>query len=118
MIRVTLPLPPRELHPNARVHWRKKSRATREYRRRAWAEAMRATPVREPRYARATCRVWFYLPDNRRRDSDNLLAWMKAGIDGLADAGIVENDRAFSFPAVEVALDRNNPRVILEVTPL
>lgn len=38
----------------------------------------------------------FYPPDNSRRDEDNLLASMKAGIDGIADA-ICVNDYFFHY---------------------
>ena len=32
MLVITLPLPPKELSPNTRVHWGRKARATKKYR--------------------------------------------------------------------------------------
>lgn len=40
------------------------------------------------------------------------------GVIRLADAGVVEDDAGFTFPPVEVSVDKKNPRVVLEVTPL
>lgn len=81
---VTLPWPPKELSPNARVHWAALARAKRAYRH---ACAMQAL-------AQGACRVQatrlhlslvFYPPSRRAFDLDNALARMKSGLDGLAD---------------------------------
>jgi len=43
---VTLRLPPKELSPNARVHWKKKATATRQYREAAYLLALPSRPRR------------------------------------------------------------------------
>lgn len=40
--------------------------------------------------------IKFYPPDARRRDLDNMLASIKSGIDGIADA-LEVNDQRFAF---------------------
>jgi crossover junction endodeoxyribonuclease RusA len=86
-LRVTLPWPDRKLSPNARVHWAQKSKAVKTYRRTArllTLSALSKTPER-PQGA-VDIDLAFYPPDRRRRDSDNLQASLKAGLDGIADA--------------------------------
>lgn len=116
---VTLPLPPKELSPNARVHWAKKQKVVREYRRLAAisaAIAMRNTGA--PHWERATVQATFYFRQRRRRDADNLTSWCKCYYDGLADAGVVANDSGFTHLPVRVEIDRERPRVELCIIPL
>ncbi|MCX5671210.1 MAG: RusA family crossover junction endodeoxyribonuclease [Planctomycetota bacterium] len=65
------------------------------------------------RVARVTAK--FYLPDQRRRDPDNLLGSLKAAIDGLVDGGVIGDDRDFIHMPVEQYVDRARPRVEIEV---
>lgn len=118
-ILVTLPLPPKELSPNARVHWARKARAAKEYRLMAEIYTRGVIGHKDPpRWERATVQATFYLRRRRNLDGDNALAWMKAGIDGLADAGVVANDSGFTHLPVRVEIDRDRPRVELLVSPL
>lgn len=74
---ITLPWPPRELLPNARVHFRKKSDAARKYK----ADCVLLTPKTiEGTHLSMT----FCPPDKRRRDLDNMLASFKVGVDAIA----------------------------------
>jgi Holliday junction resolvase RusA-like endonuclease len=116
-ITIVLALPPPELHPNARTHWGKRARATRNARGYAFLMGVKAVRGNPPLGA-ASLQARFFFPDARKRDRDNLLAWLKAYIDGLADAEVVVNDAAFTFPPVEVHVDRDRPRVELVVTPV
>lgn len=114
-IEVTLPLPPKQLHPNARVHFMAKAAATKRYRLRAELEARHALGRRDPpRWKAATVRVAWYFKTAARRDRDNLLASAKAIFDGLADAGIVDNDAAFTHLPHEVNKS-DQPGVVLVV---
>lgn len=87
MIAIDLAWPPRELHPNARVHWAVKARKAKNARIvAAWTakeagirhsdhdipEALKVTAVFSP-------------PDNRRRDEDGMLSSVKSYFDGIAD---------------------------------
>jgi Holliday junction resolvase RusA-like endonuclease len=117
-VRITLPLPPRVLHPNGRAHWAKKAKAVREYRGRAWAEAYRAAFPNPPRWAAAEVRATFYFATDRRRDGDGATSSLKAAFDGIADAGIVADDAGMVHHPPVLRVDREAPRVEIEVTPL
>lgn len=86
-----LPWPPRELSPNGRTHWSKKSRVARNYRRTCQLLAFEAGMKAPPGQIRLI--LEFVPPDRRRRDDDNLIAAFKAGRDGLADALRVDDHR-------------------------
>lgn len=123
---VVLPLPPKELHPNARVHWAKKAKAAREYRRKAYFAAFEVLGGRVGdaglKWQRATVQITWYAPSRRRTDPDNALASLKPALDGLSrphgkspGAMIVADDSGFSFLPVRMEVDRENPRVVIEV---
>ena len=105
MITVRLPWPPKELSPNARVHWAKKAKAANGYRWYCRAETGTKWWAARSRYASAPVNlaITFHPPDRRRRDLDNMLASIKAGIDGIADALGVD-DQHFSL-----RLERGEP---------
>lgn len=88
--RLTFPWPPRALSPNARVHWAEKARAAKKYRAvcRLMAQAMGCRALNAERL---TVEITFHPPNRHRRDTDNLLASVKAGLDGLADATGVDD---------------------------
>lgn len=96
MSTVVFPWPPKELSPNARLHWSALARAKKAYRRACWALALEAgLPLQfNPQPPGVNVHLVFCPPDRRARDEDNLVACMKAGLDGLADA-LKINDRAF-----------------------
>lgn len=87
MICITLPWPPRELSPNARLHWAIKRQVTKAWRKLAAYQTL-AAGVRKgdpdiPANIKAV--FVFHPPDRRRRDLDNMLASCKPIIDGIAD---------------------------------
>ena len=100
MILIILPWPSPKLSPNARLHWRAKVGPKADAKRiAAWAtvaapgfyqarDAMKATDARIP------VKITFYPPDKRHRDADNMVASIKAALDGVADA-LAVNDRRF-----------------------
>lgn len=91
MSMIELPWPPRELNPNARVHWSKRSKAAKAYRRDCRV-LTRASGVVAPE-GRVLLVLEFVPPDLRRRDDDNLIAAFKAGRDGIADALGIDDTR-------------------------
>lgn len=107
-----LPWPPKELSPNARVHRQVKARATKAYREEVYKLA-KAAALYLPDSEHVSMRFEFHPPDNRARDLDNMLASIKAGIDGIADAMEV-NDARFG-----IWLSRREPvkggRVVVSV---
>jgi crossover junction endodeoxyribonuclease RusA len=95
MNKVTLPWPPKQLSPNARVHWAEKAKAAKRYRDHCFLLSKEAG-VKFEEEGKIHVFVDFYCPDKRVRDEDGLLSSMKSGIDGLADA-LKVNDSRFRF---------------------
>lgn len=115
MIEVTLPWPSPKLNPNAarRLHWGKRARAAKSYKRDCgWVCA--AARVRPVTFARAAVAITFFPPDAQRRDLDNMLASIKAGLDAVSTAMGLD-DSLF-----DLTLSRGAPRpggaVLLRIT--
>lgn len=100
---ITLDWPPRQLSPNARVHYRVKSPITKGY----LAHASNTTRVACHDHSLRdridphsddpiTLEIEFHPPDARRRDLDNMLSSIKAGLDGIAEA-LGVNDQRFAL---------------------
>lgn len=89
---IVLPWPPRELSPNARVHWAAKGRAAKAYRSACFWIAKR-DGKRLEHDGRVHVVVEFVPPDRRSRDRDNMLASIKSGLDGVAEALGVNDSR-------------------------
>lgn len=87
-----LPWPPSSLSPNARGHWSIKAKAAKKYRKDAQIIAQ-ALGCRALDCDRLTVEVTFQPPDKRQRDTDNMLASIKSGLDGIADATGVDDSR-------------------------
>lgn len=90
---VELPWPSRVLSPNGRAHWRELAKAKKQYRLIAFVMARKCGVlggmVKGDQRLRLT--LTFHPAVKRDRDIDNLLASMKAGLDGLADALMVDD---------------------------
>lgn len=121
---ITVPIPDAALHPNARAHWARKMRAAKVARKQAHDAAVFALTDAmnrpAPRWTSATITPRFFVKDKRglRQDADNAIAACKSYADGIADAGIVDNDRAFQWGTPEFNVDRESRRLELVVTPL
>lgn len=61
--------------------------------------------------------ITYYAPD-RRTDPDNIAAGKKFIIDGLVEAGVIENDGWSEIAGwnEEFEKDKENPRIVVEVT--
>jgi crossover junction endodeoxyribonuclease RusA len=99
---ITLPWPPKELSPNARVHWAKLAATKKAYRIECgWqtkSQGAELTATDRP----MRLEVVFHKPNRRDMDRDNLLARMKSGLDGVCDA-LGVNDRLFDPITISVA---------------
>lgn len=118
-VTIVLPLPSPYLHPNKQPRTRKghiiKAKLTRE--RRALCKALAsAQSLDSIPWEEATLQAHFFFETNRRRDADNLLAWCKSTVDGIADAGIIINDSGFTYPPVQSSIDKDCPRLELTIT--
>lgn len=103
MTTITLPWPPKQLSPNARIHWATKARHAKGYKTACYAIARQAGLLPPYHTGKIALRLDFCPPNKCRRDLDNLLASMKAGIDGVAWALGVDDSR-FTF-AISLADD-------------
>ena len=113
---IILPLPDRKLSPNARVHWRALHAAKRDARDTARMLAtLRLNGSDPPMWDRARAKVTWYFPTARGRDPDNAMASLKAYWDGLEDAGIVANDCGIWPDRPEFMIDRDKPRIEIEI---
>ena len=91
-VKILLPWPPRELWPNSRVHWRRKAEAVKMYRNLAHWSAVALSGAGPTPPANAVT-LTFNPPDRIKRDMDNMLAAMKAGLDGIAGALGVDDSK-------------------------
>jgi len=116
-LHIVLPLPPRELSPNARGGWQKTSKAKAEFRRLAHSASWRAMAYfgmeQPPRLREGELCVTFYHIVKRRRDPTNYDAMLKAAIDGIVDAGVYNDDDWLQPPRVRFEIDKANPRTEL-----
>lgn len=114
MIILELPWPHKDLSPNARVHFMALSRAKKKYRRDCMYAAMAAKATAQ---GPQELSFMFHPPHNRKYDKDNLIASMKAGIDGLSDALNI-NDRDFHIGAVEIGAQAPGGKVRVFITEI
>ena len=113
---VRLPYTTPPLSLNDRMHWRAKAKIVRDVR------DYVSTTLQAMEPGRADY-VWIrlhYVPrDGRRRDSDNLVATLKACKDGVVDAGIVPDDTPDWItwhPPIIDQPEPHNPHLYLIIT--
>lgn len=112
----TFSLPPRILSPNARSHFHAKARATKKYRTDCKVRVM--TQVAggfKPRWKTATLQMHWIAKTRMRPDDGNAIASFKAGLDGITDAGILDDDRGITHLPVTFGVDRDNPRLVITI---
>jgi crossover junction endodeoxyribonuclease RusA len=97
MTELVLPWPPKELSPNARVHWSVRSKKAKACREIAYWETKRLMAAGAwqnlPAEGKIELHLDFYPPNRRPRDDDNLVASFKAFRDGIADALGIDDKR-------------------------
>ena len=92
---IELPWPPKELSPNARVHWAIKARAAKKYRLECWAIF---SCHRAWLRGRRSFSLTFHPPSRLRIDLDNCVARVKYLIDAMADlTGIDDSEFALTI---------------------
>ena len=119
MIQFSLPWPPNGLSPNARQHWAKHAKAKKLYRDACYLTTLSDVGDRTPVPFTGSLEIdlVFIPPDKRRYDRDNLVARMKAGLDGIAKAWGID-DSAFVRLTAEVGTPgtKQDARVEVRVT--
>ena len=86
-------LPDPNLSPNKRLHYMRVYTAKHNAKEAAMALVLQQGRPAVP-YQRAHITITWVAKDKRRRDPDNLFASMKPYIDGLVEAGLIEDDSA------------------------
>lgn len=89
---ITLPFPPRTLHPNARPHWAALRKAAKAYRNDAFYAAL-AAGVGKIDAEEVSVFIVFHPPNRRKHDLDGMLSAIKSGLDGIADAIGVDDSK-------------------------
>lgn len=88
------PWPAPVLNPNSIASWHKKAKAKKKYRADCY-QLTKASGRKEFPAGYINLKISFYPPDGRRRDLDNCLSSIKAGIDGMAEAWGIDDSRFF-----------------------
>ena len=114
-MKIELPYPSHELHAHNNGNWRHKSKPTQAARTLAkfiCLDMINRNEIR-PIAGRVLISYAIFVPDNRPRDTCNILQALKPSIDGVVDSGLVEGDnwQAMTVYKVAVQIDRKNPRV-------
>lgn len=82
---IDLPWPPKELNPNARIHWAVARKYKKSYREDCYLLTKQAR-IDQLNKGDVYMSIYFHPPDRRKRDDDNMIASFKSGRDGVADA--------------------------------
>lgn len=114
---VVVSIPDPILSPNARPHWAAKNGAKQHARAEAMLMARKAIGRgKAPKWKRADVRIVWYAATRHKMDGDNALARCKATFDGLADAGVVDDDRGFVYYPIRFECDPETPRLQITIT--
>jgi len=116
-LELVLPWPSKDLSPNARVHWRNRSKATKAARETAVLLAFQAG-WRDAWLPEGRLNLWidFYqAPQKVLPDDDNLLLRFKAYRDGIAQVLGIDDRRFISHPMVHEER-RKGGQVVVRIT--
>lgn len=111
---IVLDFPPKDLFPNrsSGKHWGSLYKLKSDYRESSTWLAKSQLGDWKHNGNPIVLTLAFHMPDKRWRDADNCLAAAKAGIDGLADALMV-NDRIFNPIIVQRILGEKPGKLII-----
>jgi crossover junction endodeoxyribonuclease RusA len=115
-ITITIPIPHRALSPNARTHWATKAAKVKAARNVAYWFAAVDSSCQPKRWPNAISTVVWYAKTATHPDPDNALAMLKPYFDGMADAGVLANDRNLAHNPIRFEKDKANPRVQITIT--
>jgi crossover junction endodeoxyribonuclease RusA len=113
MLEFRLPWPPKELSPNKRLHWARKSKATKAYREACGLLMLAETEASSIQAEGLNLDITFCPPDKRRRDRDNMIASFKAGQDAISDVVGID-DRHF-IPTYRVGEPIKGGAVVIRI---
>lgn len=110
---VDLPWPHRDLHPNSRIHWARKAKATKAAKLAAGIAARKAQIPRIDAEALKVTAI-FSPPDNRVRDIDGMLSSIKAYLDGISVVVGIDDSKFNIELCRGLPVQGGNVRLILE----
>lgn len=113
---VVMPWPPKELSPNARVHWSKRAKAAKKTRSDAFYLCAEAKLLMPEFTEKLHLQINFYPPSRRSVDDDNMLIRCKNYRDGIADYLGVDDKCFVSHPRVMQFDGDKNGRVEITIT--
>lgn len=116
-LELVLPWPSKDLSPNARVHWRARSKATKAARQAAVLLAFEAG-LRDAWLPSGQLHLWidiYQAPGKKLPDDDNMLGRCKAYRDGIAQVLGIDDRRFKSHPDVK-AERRPGGQVVMRIT--
>lgn len=113
-MRIELPWPPSVLSPNNRKHWTVKAKAKKQYRSDCYYLTHNANVILPPGDYNLKLIIMFHPPSKRSFDTDNMLARLKSGIDGVADA-LGVNDKRFRPITIDIGAPVKGGMVVLTV---
>ncbi|MDE2434602.1 MAG: hypothetical protein KGN37_17370 [Burkholderiales bacterium] len=117
---ILLPWPPRELSPNARVHWSTKAKQAAQYKAQGWVsynEAKKGESRLPQPNMLLELRLTLHPPTRAARDIDNIIAQIKPAIDGIF-RGIGGDDSQIRQTMAQMAHPVKGGQVVVEVLPL
>jgi crossover junction endodeoxyribonuclease RusA len=118
--RILLPIT-KPLSLNERLHWAAKNHRTQEIRR-AVALLAKTKPYRIPHLDRCTVQLEWRPRTAHKRDGDNVTPTVKAAVDGLRDAQVIDDDdtsRVTHLPVVILPpVSREPARLWIVVRPV
>ena len=116
IVKIVLPLPPKELHPNSRNHWRAKLKPKKMARTLAFVKTNNILLLSRPAiprrfFTKADLRCHWYFKTNHKHDTGNLIAWIKAYEDGIVQAGLLTDDDKINYLYPVIGKDKANSRL-------
>lgn len=110
---------PKETSSNWRGHWAVRMRAVKQARTDTFLCTLNANPPRLV-FNKAAIKVSLVIPSRRHiRDSDNTITSLKPFIDGIIDAGLIEDDSpdhlAWQLPIMYEITKAKPPAIIITV---
>lgn len=116
-MKLVLPYPPRELNPNARVHFHKKAPIVRKAKQDAFYVAFQHRGLfSNSDRLRAVVRV--YSKTAAPYDTDNMLANCKAYYDGIFEGLGINDTLIDDNRCIRCGVDKFNPRVEITIEPI
>lgn len=118
-ITIELPLPHKGLTPNRRAQGGQYYKLKKAAREAGYLCAFAALKRRDaPQWEQARALIVRYGPNRMHPDGDNVVASLKHYIDGIADCGIIRNDRGLKTDPPILEVDKDNPRIEITITPV